>query len=137
MNIMKIPGNFTPTAIGSMPHDSASAACDLIDRSFPGIPLWPQLPKKSFYESMYAQYSEHIPGIVIDEENNSIYVDTRRDLLKEIETLYEHYLAEDIDYFAITEKYAAGFYEFLERLRSGRYPSMEAAKGHITGPVSF
>jgi len=32
------------------------------------IPAWPQLPKRTFLENMYAQYSEGFPGIVIKGE---------------------------------------------------------------------
>lgn len=66
-------GDLATTAMGIMPHDSVDEALDLslsLD-----IPFWPQLPKLSFYEDMYVQAMANFPGIVIDAEKQTIYVD--------------------------------------------------------------
>jgi hypothetical protein len=85
---------------------------------------------------MYAQYSQRIPGIVVDTENKRVYVDTGKDLSKETELLYEKFLKDDVDYFSIGEEYAQGLYGFLRALKaSGGRPKF--LKGQITGPVSF
>ena len=55
------------TAIGSFPHKDAAEACDLILRSIPDIPVWPQLPAVDFREGMEIQYSEGLPCVVIDD----------------------------------------------------------------------
>ncbi|MBM3132761.1 MAG: hypothetical protein FJZ95_07000, partial [Chloroflexi bacterium] len=52
------------TAIGSMPHADPAEAGALALRYLPDIPVWPQLPNRSFLENMYAQYSEGLPGVV-------------------------------------------------------------------------
>lgn len=65
---------------------------------------------------MYAQFSESLPGVTIDENAKEIYINTDRSTYsRELEAAYEHYLLEDLDYFAITEDYAAGLYEFIRR----------------------
>ena len=62
---------------------------------------------------MYVQYSQGLPGAVINQEKQTIHIDSQSpDYAKEVESLYEHYLAEDLDYFAITKDYAAGLYAF-------------------------
>ena len=114
-----------------MPHTDPAKACALIARFLKDIPAWPQLPKRSFLENMYVQYSEGFPGAVA--ENNSIHVDTSQDFTKALETLYPAYLENDISRFPICQDYAAGLYAFLEQ----RKLSPRAVKGHVTGPLSW
>jgi hypothetical protein len=120
-----------PTIIGSMPHTDPAKACALIARFLKDIPAWPQLPKRSFPENMYVQYSEGFPGAVV--ANNSIYVDTSQDFTKSLEALYAAYLENDASRFPISKEYAAGLYAFLEQ--PGLSP--RAVKGHVTGPLSW
>ena len=127
--------NFEATAVGSLPLADPKIACQLIFETFDTIPFWPQLPKRSFLENMYAQYSERLPGMIIDEKNRAIHVDSSkaRDDLQEV---YERFLAADVEYFKVSEGYAAGFYEFLDLLKKP-LKGVRYVKGHITGPVSF
>lgn len=123
--------NCLPTIIGSMPHTDPRQACSLIARFLKDIPAWPQLPRRSFLENMYVQYSEGFPGAVV--ENERIYVDTSRDYSKPLEELYTAYLKNDADKYPFGPDYAAGFYAFLEQ--PGLKPL--AVKGHVTGPLSW
>jgi methionine synthase II (cobalamin-independent) len=120
-----------PTIIGSMPHTDPKKACALIARYLKDLPAWSQLPRKSFLENMYVQYSEGFPGLVI--ENNRVYVDTTKDYTKSLEALYAAYLADDAAKFPVGRDYAAGFYAFLEQPKF----SPRAVKGHVTGPLSW
>lgn len=128
---------FLACGIGSLPYSSPQEACDIVLRYLgEDIPFWPQLPKRDFKENMYVQYSQGLPGAVINEAGQSIYIDTESpDYAKEVESLYEHYLAEDLDYFAISRDYAAGLYEFA----ANRLPQTanRFIKGHTIGPISF
>lgn len=117
-------------AAGSLPHTDSTAACQLALSTL-DIPTWPQLPRLSFLENMYAQYSERFPGVVID--NEQIYIDRDRDLDPELELLYIAYLMNDLEYAAISIDYAAGLYCFLEMDRD--HPPI--VKGQVTGPVSW
>ena len=108
----------------------STAACQLALSTL-DIPTWPQLPRLSFLENMYAQYSERFPGVVID--NEQIYIDRDRDLDPELELLYIAYLMNDLEYAAISIDYAAGLYCFLEMDRD--HPPI--VKGQVTGPVSW
>ena len=51
-----------PTALGSLPIVDPMEACCLMTQSFPAIPAWPQLPKRTYLENMYVQFSEGYPG---------------------------------------------------------------------------
>jgi methionine synthase II (cobalamin-independent) len=123
--------NCLPTIIGSMPHTDPQKACSLITQHLKDIPAWPQLPRLSFLENMYVQYSEGFPNIVV--ENDRIYVDTARDFQQPLEGLYAAYLADDYSKYSFGPEYAAGFYAFIEQKNF----SPRAAKGHVTGPLSW
>jgi len=126
------PGCWTAFG-GSFPHLDASPLCERIVTQL-DIPTWPQLPRRSFRENMYVQFSSSLPAITLDEVNERVTFDTRVDLTPALEAFYTHYLADDVDYFALTPEYAAGFYEFLAQF--ALHPS-NWVKGQITGPVSF
>jgi methionine synthase II (cobalamin-independent) len=120
-----------PTIIGSMPHTDPRQACLLVTRYLKDIPAWPQLPKRSFLENMYAQYSQGFPGVVIEGER--IYVNRSQDLQPPLEELYAAYLENDAGKYPVSADYAAGLHEFLSL--SGLSPL--AVKGQVTGPISW
>ena len=127
--------NFEATGIGSVPFKDPRAACGIIFDNFAAIPFWPQLPRRSFLENMYVQFSERLPGLVIDEDKRTVHIDTVK-AAGGYEKVYEKYLAGDIEFFKISEEYAKGFYEFL-RLANGLKERVKFLKGHITGPISY
>ena len=114
-----------------MPHTDPKEACSLVARFLPEIPAWPQLPKRSFLENMYAQFSEGFPGVVI--EGDRIYVDRSKDLEKPLEQLYASYLENKVEKYATSPDYAAGLHAFLEM----EFESPLAVKGQVTGPVTW
>ena len=123
--------NCLPTAIGSMPHTDTATACAAVTRCLKDIPCWPQLPKRSFLENMYAQYSQGFPGVVLKED--SIYIDHSQDLTQPLEELYAAYLDNNADKYPIGPDYAAGLHRFLSLTDL----SPLAVKGQITGPVTW
>lgn len=127
--------DFEATGIGSVPFKDPKSSCRIIFDNFKTIPFWPQLPKRSFLENMYAQYSERLPGLVLDEKNMTIHIDTSR-VAHDIEETYARYLDGGLEYFKISEDYAEGFYEFLEFLKEGD-KKIKFVKGQVTGPISF
>ena len=120
-----------PTMIGSMPHTDPQRACSLIAKFLPEIPVWPQLPKRSFLENMYVQYSEGFPGVTIEEER--VYINRTDDLDAPLQELYTAYLDNDAESCAIGSEYAAGLYSFLDM----ELGSARAVKGQLTGPVTW
>lgn len=127
--------NFEATGLGSVPFKDPKEAYRVISENCKEIPFWPQLPKRSFLENMYAQFSEHLPGLVLDEANKNLYIDTTG-VAETVEEVYGKYLEGDIEFFRMSEERAPGFYHFLESLKN---PSKEIkfVKGQITGPISF
>jgi hypothetical protein len=125
--------NCMTTIIGSVPMTDPKRATNLVTRYLKDIPTWPQLPRKTFLENMYVQYSEGFPGATIDRENNRFYIDTSKDYSKALETLYMAYMENDSSKYEIGPEYASGLYEFL----GTDIPTPKAVKGCVTGPFSW
>lgn len=123
-----LPGQALTTAMGILPHTNLQEAQQLalsLD-----IPFWPQLPRFRFREDMYAQFSEHFPGIIIDEENKSLRFSHERFIQE-----FDQYLEDSSipDHFALSEGSSAAFNTFLEQDLSV-YPMIH---GQTIGPISF
>jgi hypothetical protein len=126
--------NCRATGIGSTPHINPATAVDFVLEVFPDVPFWPQLPRRAFRENMYVQYTERLPGVVIDDEEERIRVDLGDDWLEKAEGFYALFLEEDPTPFAPSPEYAAGLHEMLNR---GPLENAWAVKGQVTGPISF
>ena len=120
--------------IGSMPGIEPAAALAALAKFPLGIPTWPQLPKRSFKESMTVQYSEGFPGIRVDEKEKRIWVERDEKLLEGMTAFYEAVVAEDDRPFAISEAYAAGMHAFVKDRQGRRAPLV---KGQCVGPFTF
>lgn len=120
---------FSTTGIGSLPHRDPEDACELILKTF-DIPFWPQLPRRSFRESMLVQYTESMPFIRLNEGKNLIWI--MRDGSDELERFYES--CTNNTRIAISEDYAAGLHAFLKKIKGRR---LDIVKGHVTGPLTF
>jgi methionine synthase II (cobalamin-independent) len=121
-----------PTIVGSFPHTEARSLVERIFSRFPDMPAWPQLPVRDWLESMYVQYSERLPGAVVDRAAQTIYFRSDEALAGELEAFYQALVDEDVERFAISPEYALGLHLFLE---SGQRPKW--VKGQVTGPFSF
>jgi hypothetical protein len=114
--------------MGIMPHRDIDRALQLtlsLD-----IPFWPQLPHVSYYEDMYAQFSQHFPGIIVDEENSWLDFETSR---FEKELVDYSLKMEDPEAFSLSEKYSVVYHRFLEE----KLDEYSAIRGQLIGPVSF
>ena len=127
------PPNCRATAIGSVPHINSVAALEFALETFSDLPFWPQLPRRAFRENMYAQFSEHLPGIQIDDQQERIWVERDNDWLDSVEAFYATFLEEDPSLFAPREEIAACLHEMVRR---GPLEDAWAVKGQVTGPIS-
>ena len=125
-----------PLHLGSLPHTDPQAACDLVSESFAHISTWPQLPKRTFLENMYVQFSEGFPGVILNLEDERIHVDRSQDLDPGLERLYLAYLDDDLSYGATSPDYAAGLEAFLKTPSATSLQPL-AVKGQVTGPISW
>ena len=126
-----------PTVVGSFPHTEPLRLLDRIFTHFPDMPAWPQLPVRDWLESMYVQYSERLPGAVVDRAAQTIYFRSDEALAGELEAFYQALVDEDVERFAISPEYALGLHLFLESVPrlGGQRPKW--VKGQVTGPFSF
>ena len=128
------------TGIGSFPHQNTDDALGFILSCFKDdIIFWPQLPKKSFLEQMTFQFSEKLPGVVIDSRNKKISVDTQKNSFTgELEECFQHYLDEDLDFFSVSREYASGLYALTDVLSKDKdLVKHGIIKGQIVGPITL
>lgn len=124
---------FATINIGSVPHLDARAITRRLSQDL-DLPGWPQLPRLTFLENMYTQFSAPLPALVLDEDRQKIHFDTTGDLSAAIMPFYERVLADDLDYFALPERHASGFHALCSSLQ----PQASGwIKGQVTGPISF
>jgi len=125
------------TGIGSLPYLQVDAAAEAIMAFLKEAPFWPQLPNRSYLENMYAQYAEQFPGMVIDIKQKQMFVDVRDDKFPlQLETFYDKIIRDEVDYFAISKKFAVGLWEVPHLLQRSSLP-IKIMKGQVTGPISF
>ena len=123
------PANCQTTAMGIMPHTDVERALELalgLD-----IPFWPQLPNLSFYEDMYAQASEHFPGVRVDPDGKKIGFDMAL-FQQEVAGSYLESL-ESPETFNLSRRYSSVYQHFLD-LDLACYT---AIRGQTVGPISF
>jgi hypothetical protein len=114
--------------MGIMPHKDIDRALQLtlsLD-----IPFWPQLPRVNYHEDMYAQFSQHFPGIIIDEEGKKLLFNSFR-FQRDLDD-YSLKMADPMA-FALTEEYSVVYHRFLKETLS----NYVAVRGQTIGPVSF
>jgi len=119
-----------PTAIGSMPHTEPEEACSIVMKHLPTIPAWPQLPMRSPKESMYIQFSEGFPGVVIDE--SKIHIESSANFEAALKQIYIDCEESNPDKYGISAEYAVGLHAFLSKIKRA-----EMVKGQITGPITW
>ena len=111
---------FTPlstTAIGSVPFLDVDRTLDLIARACPKLPHWPQLVRRHPREDMVLQVADGLPLLEVDEENRRVTVrETGRE--EALIEFYEHFMANDFEYFRVPEGSAVGLTAMLKRRTS-------------------
>jgi hypothetical protein len=126
-----------PTVVGSFPHSDPQSLVNRILECLPEIPAWPQMSARDWRESMYVQYSENLPGAVLDSQQQRLYFHADDSFHEQLESFYEALIAEDVDYFDISRDFALGFHIFLETIASRSFRPPDWIKGQVTGPFSF
>ncbi len=134
---MKFQYPYIATGIGSFPHLDEEEVFRLIFQSFPEIPFWPQLPKRSFLEGMVVQYSEGFPSLRWIEKEQKVWVDTSDGFDKEIEKFYQYLEGNELKPFEITTEFAKGLRILVHFVLGDHQKQLKYMKGQIAGPVTF
>jgi len=129
------------TLVGSMPHRDRGKVIELILRTVPEIPVWPQLPSYPS-EGMMVQYLEGLPGVHRESERTCVRTDTE-EFDRELYAFYEEYLevesearALEDSRFKMGSETGESFFRFLEIL-DGHRAALKAVKGQIVGPFTL
>ncbi len=125
---MGFKGGCKTTAMGIMPHTDVERALNFslsLD-----IPFWPQLPNVSYYEDIYAQASQHFPGVTVDADNKRISFNSTK--FEEQLIDYSTQMAEP-GFFSLSESYSAVYHRFLGQ----DLQNYTAVRGQLIGPVSY
>ena len=128
---MDLPAMFPATGVGSLPHRDPAKAVRAILGRFREVPYWPQLPRRTYLESMYVQFAAGLPASGLDGEK--LFVDGGDRMMAEAERFYERFLSGESAPFSIPADRAAG----LDALLAAGCGPCLAVKGQVTGPVSF
>ena len=129
--------NFKATGVGSVPFLDVDNTCQRILEIFHDIPFWPQFVKRSSLEDMSIQASQGLPLLRLNHEKNAITVHAVENSETELTSFYEHFLAADMDYFAIGVDHATGLYRLLELIEENPQSYGPFVKGQIVGPITF
>lgn len=142
-------GRFTPagegTGLGSLPFHDPGEALALIEETFPYLPHWPQLPRRSATEGFAPQYLGALLqlGLLTVTGEGALRLDPQAPEWPERLTgFYDLYLragegdAEALAAFGFTPEAAAGFFAFLDRCRSGGFARAARVKGQASGPIT-
>jgi hypothetical protein len=127
MGRLGFSADLSTTTMGIMPHESVSAALEAalaLD-----IPFWPQLPRVSYREDMYVQAMENFPGVVIDEENRRIYVDSGK-FMEGLPAYLENESSSDL--FRLSPDFSLVYRQFL----AADLSHYKAIRGQTMSPVS-
>ena len=120
----------------SWPHKEMGAILDLAvgePDAMLALAAFPKLQRLG-----QAREYEGMPCLAIDRARKKVYFDTSDPgkVEAELTTFYEHFLADDVDHFAISPEASPGLYEIFDRLRDcdwhGRYIMLT-----FNGPVRY
>lgn len=124
------------TGVGSVPFEDIERTCADILKYHPLIPFWPQFVKRTHLEDMKIQYSEGFPFLEIDEKKRALVVSQTKNIESELASFYEHFMAQDMPYFAISKSFAMGLFTLLELIKRKGFHGAYI-KGQSTGPITF
>jgi len=105
----------------------------LVGRTIGRIPYMPQLPALGWHEGMMVQYTEGLPGRVLNEAQEKMILDTEAGMA-ELEEFYMRVIADDPAGFAISEGHCHGLGGLQALLGQGG--EVAAVKTQVTGPVT-
>lgn len=129
-------------AVGSLPNKDVESAMKTVEKHFSQIPFWPQLARFNRNEDMINQFLENLPGLVIDQSAEKVYLENESDTffeqLEELFMNYEEIIAdissELLNKYAITEENSSTLKPFLEIIKKTK---PKFAKGQIVGPFTL
>jgi methionine synthase II (cobalamin-independent) len=109
------------TSIGSLPHVDPAAAASMVLRCHPLLPAAPQLPHRTPYEGMVAQWAGALPEVHV-EPDGSLLVDRA--------------IVDDACVATLDERAHAGLLSFVDAAAASDVPPRRI-KVQLTGPLTL
>lgn len=122
--------------LGTVPFPNIHEAICLTDQACPLISTWPQMSVLNRREGMILQAMDGLPLLEIDPSFTSVQVKAG-DRSQALTEFYEHFLAEDLDYFAVPLEAATAWGPWLERASKELATRPQFFKAQVVGPITF
>jgi len=121
---------FMATALPTICHGDTERACHVVAQCFPEA-----LPPPILRRSMRGGVVK-IPCTRIDEEREVTIFDLSPARQPELLEFYERYLADDLDYFAVSPEEDPGLYRLAGRYREAPWPELKLVLCLTIGPYT-
>ena len=136
--------NFLATGVGSIPLTNGEEALDLIWKSVPLAPHWPQLPRQGAESSFIGQYLKALieTGVIGDVEDPKFQVDST-DWVERMTVFYTLYLEavegdqQALERFGFSALGGEGFEVFCGNIKHDGTRDAVLLKGQLSGPVTL
>lgn len=136
--------NFLATGVGSVPQTKGEEALDLIWRSVPNAPHWPQLPRLGAESSFIAQYLNALfkTGVIADVDKPKFQTE-ESDWTERMTEFYALYLGaldgdqEALDHFGFSKQGGEGFETFCSNLEQFGTRDAVILKGQLSGLLTL
>lgn len=122
-----------PLLLGSLPYKSAARALEMSRRYAGDLLAWPQLWQRDVREQFLAQGAAGFPGLVIDQVDGNVFVDTTL-AMEQFDRFELGYLENHTAIAQLGERDASGLAELL---RGEALSGVLALKGQTLGPISL
>lgn len=135
--------HFLATGVGSLPHSRPEAALELIWRSVPAAPHWPQLPNLGAESSFVGQYLRPLieTGVIKGFATPRFQLEAR-DWTDRMTRFYKLYLRAEsgesraLNAFGFTAEGGVGFKSFCKDIEHRDNESVLLVKGQLSGPLT-
>ncbi|EHQ91558.1 methionine synthase [Desulfosporosinus youngiae] len=135
--------NFLATGVGSVPQTTSEEALELIWKSVPFAPHWPQLPNLGAESSFVGQYLNVLieTGIIGDFENPKFQTEAA-DWVERMTMFYSLYLEalegneQALERFGLSLQGGEGFEAYYRDLESSGTRDALLLKGQLSGPLT-
>ncbi|MFC1942464.1 hypothetical protein ACFLWU_04525 [Chloroflexota bacterium] len=131
MSLIDFKPHFMSYSLCTAPFRDIEKGCQIIADNFPeAVPI----PR-------FAKGLRHLlggmPCLVIDSERRRLYFDISSEREGELVNFYDRYLAEDLDYWAISPQEARGMFEMLDMLKARQSKQIKMVSCAVPGPLNL
>jgi hypothetical protein len=144
MQLENFKPNFLTTGVGSIPQTNVQDALDLIWKSVPLAPHWPQLPRLGAESSFVGQYLNALieTGVIADVKDPRFQVEAT-DWVERMTVFYTLYLEaiegdqQALERFGFSSLGGEGFEVFCRNLEHHGTRDAVILKGQLSGPLTL